>query len=181
MPPWARRAAILAVLTPLPSAGWRMSMALGAPLGVRDEVRAHYAFPSWGTAYVAGLSVLLVGLALLTFGLVSGWGEVVPAWVPRMGGRRVAPLAAVIPAGAGAAALTVLWVGVFTSLGEIWDLYGLDGAARSLMVACYAPLLLWGPLLGAVTVSYAKRHARRAHAADGPWCLVGKTGDRPPP
>lgn len=35
--------------------------------------------------------------------------------------------------------------------------YGLDGAERSVVFASYLPLLLWGPLLGAVTVSYAHR------------------------
>ncbi|MFI1680909.1 hypothetical protein [Streptomyces sp. NPDC020607] len=38
-------------------------------------------------------------------GLVREWGEVVPAWVPVLGGRRVRPLAAVVPALLGAAAL----------------------------------------------------------------------------
>ena len=66
-----------------------------------------------------------------------------------------------IPAGAGALALTVLWISTMSNVGTIWALYGLEGAERVLMMACYAPLLLWGPLLAAVTASYHRRHRDR--------------------
>jgi len=127
--------------------------------------RSHYGFPGWGTAYVFGLSFLLVGLALLTLGLVRPWGEVVPRWVPWLGGRLVRPLAAVIPAATGALALALLWSSVFLFvIQEIFVTYGLDGFERVVVGACYAPLLLWGPLLAAVTASYARRHLRRSPA-----------------
>ena len=48
----------------------------------------------------------------------------------------------------------------------IWAYYGLDGAERVLMMACYTPLLLWGPLLAAVAISYHRRH--RHTAPDAP-------------
>ncbi|MGW3581096.1 hypothetical protein ACWDM8_07195 [Streptomyces rubiginosohelvolus] len=32
-------------------------------------------------------------IAILTIGLVRGWGEVAPAWIPLIGGRRVRPMA----------------------------------------------------------------------------------------
>ncbi len=157
-PRWARRAATLTVLTTVPSGVWRCSMALGLPVGVDDNYhRDHFGFPSWGTAYVFGLTLLLVSLALLTLGLVRRWGEVTPSWIPYAGGRRVIPLAAIIPAGIGAVALTLLWASAFSNLGEIFALYGLEGAARVVVIACYMPLLLWGPMLAAVTVSYARR------------------------
>jgi len=177
-PRWARRAAVLAVLTTVPCGLWRMAMAVGIPVGASDEIlRERYGFPGWGTVYVFGLSFLLVGLALLTLGLVQGWGEVVPLWIPLVGGKPVPPMAAVVPAGTGAAALTVLWAGTFSNVGEIWALYGLDGAERVFMMACYLPLLLWGPLLAAVTVSYHRRHrrARVSLAAEGaasPCCAA---------
>ena len=133
-------------------------MAVGMPVGVSDEVRLElYGFPGWGTAYVFGLTLLLLGLALLSLGLVRPWGEVPPQWFPFVGGKDVPPLAAVVPAGAGAMAVTVLWVRAFSSLDQICDFYGLEGAARAGMIACYSPLLLWGPLLAAVTVSYSMR------------------------
>lgn len=161
-PRWARRAAVLTVLTTVPSALWRTAMALGLPVGADgDYVRSHYGSLGWGTVYVFGLSVLLIALASLTLGLVQPWGEVVPRWIPWMGGRPVRRLAAVIPAGAGALALTLLWTVVFSGVGEIFTLYGLDGAEALVVGACYTPLLLWGPLLAAITVSYAKRHPGR--------------------
>jgi len=158
-PGWARRVAYLAALTPVPSGLWRSAYAVGIPVGADEQYRlAHHAFPSWGTVYLFGLTFLLVGLAQLTLGLVQNWGEVVPRWIPFLGGRRVRPLAAVIPAGVGAVALTILWTAVTSNVQAIWTVYGLDGTARVVMVACYAPILLWGPLLGAVTVSYHRRH-----------------------
>lgn len=158
-PRWARRAATLAVLTTVPSALWRMAMAVGIPVGASDQIRSErYGFPGWGTVYVFGLSLLLFGLALLTLGLVQWWGEVVPGWIPLVGGKPVPRLAAVLPAGTGAAALTLLWASAFSNVETIWAEYGLDGAERLFMMACYTPLLLWGPLLAAVTVSYHRRH-----------------------
>ncbi len=161
-PRWARRAAALTVLTTVPSGLWRVALAVGLPVGVDEDYRREmYGFAGRGTAYVLGLTLLLVGLALLTLGLVRPWGEVVPRWVPFVGGRRIPRLAVLIPAGAGALALTLLWVSVFSNVGDIFRIYGLEGAERVVLVACYAPLLLWGPLLAAVTVSYARRTRRR--------------------
>src|SRR5690606_25794922 len=48
--------------------------------------------PLWEVAYIPSLSVISLGLASLTIGLVRPWGEVFPAWLPWIGGRRV-PLA----------------------------------------------------------------------------------------
>ncbi len=104
-PRWAQRSAWLAVLTTVPSGLWRMAMAVGIPVGASDQIRLDYDFPGWGTAYVFGITFVLVGLAPLTLGLVQRWGEVVPHWIPFVGARRVPPLAAVIPAGAGRTAV----------------------------------------------------------------------------
>ncbi len=143
-------------------------MAVGIPVGVDANFRrTHYGFPGWGTAYIFGLTLLLVTLALLTLGLVRPWGEVLPKRIPFIGGKRVPPLAAVIPAGTGALALTLLWASAFSSLGDIFVLYGLDGAERIVVLACYAPLLLWGPLLASVTLSYAKRTGSVANSRAG--------------
>lgn len=157
-PRWARRAAVLAVLTTIPSALWRMAMAVGIPVGVSDEVLSErFGFPGWGTVYVFGLSLLLVGLASLTLGLVQRWGEVVPGWMPVVGGRRVPPMAAVVPASVGASLLTLLWASIMSNFGLVAEEFALEGAERAVVMACYAPLLLWGPLLAAVTVSYYRR------------------------
>jgi hypothetical protein len=165
-PRWAQRAAVLAVMTTVPSGIWRLSMALGLPVGVNESYRReHYGFPGWGTVYVVALTLLLLGLATLTLGLVRRWGEVTPRWMPFVGGKRVPPLAAIVPAATGALALTVMWVGVFLNAEDIFVVYGLEGSSRIVLIACYAPLLLWGPLLAAVTISYAHRSlAQSVHA-----------------
>jgi hypothetical protein len=121
--------------------------------------------PLW--LYVILLSVVSELLAFTAVGLVSTWGEVVPRWIPVLHGRRVLALSAVIPAALGAGVLTLLWTwtAVSLSLG-----LGVDGRPRLqdaplsfgdwrglVAVAAYAPLLLWGPLLGAVTMSYWRR------------------------
>ena len=136
-PRWAVRLATLTVLTTVPSALWRMAMAVGVPVGADGSyVDDHYGALGWGTAYVFGLSLLLVGLALLTLGLVRPWGERVARWVPLIGDKRIPPLAAVIPAGTGAVAVTLMWVGVFSDLCPIFALYGLDGAERAVLLLC---------------------------------------------
>ena len=174
-PRWARRAAVVAALTTVPCGLWRTAMALGAPLGVDPAYRQeHYAFPGWGTAYVVGLTALLLGLSSLTIGLVRPWGEVLPRRIPLVGGKPVPRLAAIIPAAAGATALTLLWTFMIANIEAIFIEYGLDGAERYVVLACYLPLLLWGPLLGATTVSYARR--TRPTTASRP--VAGQTGRR---
>lgn len=160
-PRWARRAAVLAVLVTLPSEIWRILMAVGVPVGVSEGVlAARFGFPGWGTMYVFGLSLVEVGLASLTLGLVRPWGEVAPRWIPVIGGKRVRPLAAVVPAAVGAFLLTLLWVVMLSNFGMIAEEFGLEGPAEAVVLACYTPLLAWGPLLGAVTVSYYRRRRR---------------------
>ncbi|WKX72709.1 hypothetical protein [Streptomyces sp. XD-27] len=76
-----------------------------------------------------------------------------------IGGRAVRPMAAVIPAAVGAGILTLLWwsqVVVILFVPHEHD--APYGGYRAFALACYAPLLLWGPLLAAVTVSYHRRH-----------------------
>lgn len=158
-PRWARRAAALTVVTTVPSTLWRVAMVLGVPVGVDAAYREQrFSFPSWGTAYVLSLDIILVSLSCLTLGLVRGWGEVAPAWMPVIGGRPIHRLAAIIPAGIGACALTILWTAIIgAGSNAIFDEFGLHGAERAIVLACYLPLLFWGPLLAAVTVSYARR------------------------
>ncbi|MEV5377399.1 hypothetical protein AB0L26_15680 [Streptomyces nondiastaticus] len=174
---WAVRAARLAVACVLPSSLWRVALALGVPLGfsagvLREELHS----PGWGTAYMLGLSLLSEALAFLTLGLVRPWGEVMPRWIPVLGGRRVVPRAAVTAAATGAVLLTLL----FTLLPVVQILFvhiehDLHGRWLWLMRACYLPLIAWGPLLAAVTVSYHRRHRppQLPATAVPPVCPVG--------
>jgi hypothetical protein len=83
-------------------------------------------------------------------------------------GRRVPAPAAVVPAVLGAAVLTLLWTWTAVSFSLGMRINGRPFASDSVLsfgdwkglvaVVAYAPLLLWGPLLGAVTISCWQRH-----------------------
>ncbi|MBL3668920.1 hypothetical protein JL475_23585 [Streptomyces sp. M2CJ-2] len=159
-PRWARWAAHAVPLCALPSSLWRIAMAVGIPVGFTAEaLRRDYDVPGWGTLNLIGLSLLVECLALLTLGLVSPWGERLPRAVPLVGGRRIPPVFPVVVASLGALAMTLV---SFSQL-LIWnqvDHGNLSGTGLTVMGTVYAPLLAWGPLLMAVTVSYHLRHRR---------------------
>ncbi|MFD9302676.1 hypothetical protein ACFWCB_08305 [Streptomyces sp. NPDC060048] len=158
-----RRAAHAAALTLVPSGLWRVVIAVGVPVGwgAGSGLEADL-FPGVWSFYLVALSAFAEGLGLLTLGLVQRWGEVVPSWIPRLGGRRIPPLAAVVPAALGAAAVTLVTVsGAFVWSTNMTMPGAPTGAGWWLMTACYAPLLLWGPLLAVVTAAYWRR--RRVH------------------
>lgn len=157
-PRWAVQAAHVTALLTLPTGIWRLLLAVGYPVGYTDDGYAAMDFTGWGAVYVVGISAVSEALALLTLGLVRPWGEVLPRWIPVLGGRRVHHMAAVIPAGLGAIALTLLW----TPLVAWWAIPHPDMTALGNVVVgfLYLPLIAWGPLLGAVTLSYHRR--RRA-------------------
>ncbi|GAB7181404.1 hypothetical protein ATKI12_1235 [Kitasatospora sp. Ki12] len=163
-PRWARLAAKAAALSTVPSGVWRIAFGFGAPLGFTGATAAAFAEhqPGWGTVYCVALSALAEALSFLTLGLVRPWGQVVPRWIPLLGGRRVPPLAAIVPALLGSAVLTVLGMeGLFGRWAD--NLATPDaphGFAALVMTAAYLPLVAWGPLLGAVTVDYARRTLR---------------------
>ncbi|WP_415947513.1 hypothetical protein [Streptomyces sp. KLOTTS4A1] len=156
---WAAHAVALSVL---PSGVWRFAIAFGWDSGF-DGFLDPSRFPGKGSFYLVGLSLFAEALALLTLGLVQRWGEVLPRWVPGLGGRRIPTMAAVIPASVGAALVTYLGlVGAFTwnSAENMGAPEAPDGVLWWVMTVCYAPLVLWGPLLALVTVSYYRRRNR---------------------
>jgi hypothetical protein len=167
----ARLAALAVPLTVLPSSVWRIAACtFHAPI-MRGDLGS--ALGSSGLPgvplglYVILLSIVSELLAFAAVGLVSTWGEVFPRWIPVLRGRRVPALSAVVPAALGAAVLTLLWTwtAVSVSLGlRVDGRPNLPDAPLSfgdwqglVAVVAYAPLLLWGPLLGAVTISYWRR------------------------
>lgn len=171
VPRWARVAAGAVPLTVLPASLWRIAVCtLHAPIARVDvsSVDGGSGLPGVPLGlYVILLSVVSELLAFTAVGLTATWGEVFPRWIPVLRGRRVPALMALIPAGLGAAILTALWTwaAVSFSLG-----LRIDGRPQGpdaplsfgdwqglLAVAAYAPLLLWGPLLGALTISYWRR------------------------
>ncbi|QIB42794.1 hypothetical protein [Streptomyces aureoverticillatus] len=158
VPRWAERVAHAIPLVLLPQCIWRLPFAFGFDMGTDNGSIGSL----WiSVPYIFGLSLLTEALALLGFGLVRGWGEVVPSWVPLLGGRCVRPAAALIPATLGGLGATALF-GPFTlgALGFV-PLDGFDNGAWELLFrACVLPVGLWGPLVLALTVHYYVRRRR---------------------
>lgn len=137
VPRWAVVAARAIPWVVLPAGLWRI---------VAVAVR-----PSTGPGelgYVIGLSLVSELAAFAAVGLVTPWGLRVPAWVP----------------GVSAVVLTALWTAAGIAVVRNRSITGAPLADPSavpfdsaVFVACYAPLLLWGPLLGVVTIGRIKR------------------------
>ncbi|MFE5809913.1 hypothetical protein [Streptomyces sp. NPDC056491] len=158
-----RWAAHAAALTLAPSGLWRVAIAVGIPVGwgAGSGLEAEL-FPGRWSFYLVALSLFAEGLGLLSLGLVQRWGEVVPRWIPWLGGRRIPTLVAVVPAALGAVAVTLVTVLAAFHWSTSMAAPGAPtGAGWWLMTFCYAPLVLWGPLLAVVTVAYWRR--RRIH------------------
>ncbi|MGW7068687.1 hypothetical protein ACWGII_08870 [Streptomyces sp. NPDC054855] len=160
LPGVSRRTALAAHAVPLvtlPSALWRLALAAGLP--VSEISLAH----TGEALYVVSLALVSEGLALLTLGLVRPWGEVVPQWIPLLGGRRVRPLAATIPAVLGGLLLAGLLSWAFYSHSTAVGLEGTGTAAQyTFLLFCYGPLLAWPPLLIAVALAYYRRRTATA-------------------
>ncbi|MFJ4092487.1 hypothetical protein ACIPYS_12975 [Kitasatospora sp. NPDC089913] len=160
-PRWAELAARATVWTTVPSGLWRLALGVGVPVGFSGELAAVFQnnTPGWGTAYLVALSGLAEFVAFLTLGLVRPWGEVVPSWIPLIGGRTVRPLAAIVPAAIGSTVLTCLGTGaLFGGWAEqLSDPEAPQGLAAVIMTLCYLPMVAWGPLVAAVTFAYARR------------------------
>jgi hypothetical protein len=174
IPAWAKVAASAVPLCVLPSAAWRFQHGAGVLLdgpgqcGVQGTGEA---------VYVIGLSCVSMTVALLTLGLVRPWGEVLPRWVPILGGavvpRRLGTLAAL-----GLAAL-IAGLSVYFFANSVFDLV----ESRPLPPGCsqpgldvlvfYIPLLAWAPLLLVLALHY--NHRRRK----APTGLVKDMPDTP--
>jgi hypothetical protein len=159
VPRWAVTAAHLVPLTTLPSGLWRIPLALGFPMGM-TEGGSSVQVGGWESVYIVCLSLVAELTALLTLGLVRPWGERVPGRFPVIGGRRIPPMAVVVPAALGSLVLAGIWGFAFRDFLSFDGVEFTHGAWHALLVACYLPLLAWAPLLAAVTWAYHRR--RRA-------------------
>ena len=162
VPRWAVRLAYALPLLLLPSCLWRLPFALHFEMGQVQDLGMP---PYWvSIPYVLGLSVLSEAIAVLTIGLVRGWGEVAPTWIPVIGGRPVRPMAAVVPAILGGLILTLLFTDVPIGDGRRLTPYGIvdtvgytNDAWQALATVCLAPIAAWGPVTIALGIAYYRR------------------------
>ncbi|MEV6475203.1 hypothetical protein [Streptomyces sp. NPDC051657] len=162
VPRWATRLAHALPVLLLPSCLWRLPFALHFEMGQVHES----GMPAYWLSipYVLGLSVLTEVIAILTIGLVRGWGEVAPAWIPVIGGRRVRPMAAVVPAVLGGLILTLLFTAVPIGGGRHLGLFGViesieyaNSAWKVLATVCVTPIAAWGPITIVLAIAYYRR------------------------
>ncbi|MGW2253267.1 hypothetical protein ACWCXH_24170 [Kitasatospora sp. NPDC001660] len=162
VPRWSDRMARAVPLAVLPSGLWRMAMAVGIPVGFSGRLAEDWRPGLETSSYITLLTLITEVLAFLTIGLVRPWGERTPHWIPLLGRRRVPVWAAVVPAALGALAVMAVTAPMFWGRlpASVGGREAPQGAAAWIMNACYAPLLLWGPLVAVVTVAYARRRRR---------------------
>lgn len=162
-----------AFLVTVPSAVWRVLMIMGLMPGTTDlrqfELAGDAAF-AYG--YVVTLSAVQLTAGFLTVGLVRRWGE-------RLRGRRVPPAPVLVVATLGG--LAVIWLFDISMVGALLsgqrpDAGLVSGVPLAVMVACYAPILVWGPLELAATVGYGLR--RRSRRGPAHHDQVLPTGDK---
>lgn len=92
-------------------------------------------------------------------GRAPGIGRHLP-WLPDIGGKRIPPLAAIVPATLGGLALIALWDPLPLALLHIGGVPLVEysnGWWKALAAVATLPLTLWGPLLLAVTYAYYTR------------------------
>ncbi|WP_424891630.1 hypothetical protein [Streptomyces sp. XH2] len=161
VPLWAERTACLLPLLGLPVCLWRLPIGFGFMMGMDMEPET---WPRWaGVAYVGALSLLSEAAALLCRGLVRPWGEVVPRWIPLLGGRRVPPFAAIVPVALGGLFLTGLpadWVLCVFGIAGFSDVAYTSVWWRVPAATVSGLFVLWGPLVPALTYAYYRRRCR---------------------
>ncbi|WP_157549954.1 NYN domain-containing protein [Nonomuraea candida] len=150
---WGLWAAVVAAIIPALYDASRLAWAVGIPLGITEEFWRWLDQTGlrWGGLF---LSLMGVGGAILTLGLVQRWGEVYPRWIWFRAGRPVPPMLAVVPASI--VSLIVLSAGL-----TYWRLRMVHGFDDWDMWATWATSLvwpLWGIALAVATLAY---HLRR--------------------
>lgn len=165
VPSWAPVAAHIIALCTLPSALWRIGIIVGFPAGYDTGwIRRSELDTLHGALYLLFLCALSEALALLSFGLIQRWGETIPHWVPgRLAGRPLPRAVAAVPAALGSLSLIAVWtvgVPVAALTGSTFDADMATGTATTVQLIAYTPMVVWGPLLAALTWHYWRRRLR---------------------
>ncbi|MGI5171393.1 hypothetical protein ACQEU3_44290 [Spirillospora sp. CA-253888] len=173
---WTLRLAYAMPLLLLSSCLWRLPFAVHFDMGQKHDV----GMPGYWVSipYVLALSVVSELIALLCIGLVRGWGEVAPGWIPFIGGKRVRPLAATVPAVAGGLILTALFTAVPLGDDQVLTVFGVgeiqaydNGWWKALATICTGPLSAWGPAVIILAIAYYRRRGARPTIERAPTSL----------
>ncbi|GAA1154982.1 hypothetical protein GCM10009630_61260 [Kribbella jejuensis] len=158
VPRWAYVLAHAIPFLALPSGLWRLGLVFGSSMGMLDDAGAPAYLVGFGQKlYVVSLTIVSELVALTALGLVSRWGEVAPRRLPLIGGRRVHPYAAIVPAVLGSLSLMAIWTYAFRDAYTGHFIPFSSTPWKVLMLTCYSPLNLWGPALLVVTWAYYRR------------------------
>jgi hypothetical protein len=169
---WGRAGVWLAVLSTLPYDVTRLAWFLGWPLGLSDSLYRELQEPSGLLAVGLALGLMSTGGAMLTHGLVAGWGERFPSWVPRLRGRRVPVMLAVVPAAA--VTVTLPPAALMFLHSRVNDGFSIENWAT------WAPSTLW--LFWAVGLAlatycyYVRRRGTCRHCDSGAALIGGVAG-----
>ena len=150
-PSWMRLCAWSAFFATLPSGVWRVLMIVGFMPGTADFRTFQLAGePTLGYVYVFGLSIAQVTCGYLAVGLIRPWGEHLGQW--RIPARLPVFLGAV-------GSLALIWIFnvqmvAQVALGHRPDAGLIHNWALAVMLWCYLPILLWGPLTLATVWGY---------------------------
>ncbi|MEV1295896.1 hypothetical protein [Pseudonocardia sp. NPDC049635] len=155
---WVAWCAYAGMTVALPTALWRLPLAMGATLGTPDAWRQEQEIPGAGAWYLLLLSAMQLAAIGCMFFLTIEPRKVTPRWLPPRPGRYVPA----VVSGAGSAGALVLALLVAMSI-IAWDkvdpFAGTDYNAWAWLCAvCYLLAALWPPLLGAASVGYLHRH-----------------------
>ncbi len=171
---WALPAVVVAVLVPVVYALTRAAWFAGVPLGIDPTTLEDLGDARWAAL---GLALGALAGAVLTAGLVAGWGEVFPRWMPGLRGRPVPVGLAVVPAMVVAAAVTS--AGLSFILVLVSESYGSLPAARADW-GTWLPMTLW-PVWGVALFTAAQGYRLRRRTPCEHWepgagaVLAGRT------
>lgn len=163
--PWATRATawlvrhrrlvtVLAALGPLPYPLARLTWLTPWPIGLPEG--ATEAITAWGVMLSLGA---WMG-AILTLGLILPWGERLPRWLPRIGGRPVPPAAAIVPGS--------IVAGLLCLAAVPWTISFLQAPTGTFAPYFFLlPMGYWGVLLALAVWAYAGYRAQHRPTGTG--------------
>lgn len=169
-PRWTIRLAHLLPLLALPVCLWRLPFTAGFTMGMSMEPMD---VGLWaGIAYIGGLSVVSELCLLACMALVLPWGEVIPAWVPVVGGKPMPRYLVVVPATLGGLFLTALLVDWLLVHFQVAGLSGPDfenGWWELLAAVTSGMFVLCGPIVLLLTYLYWRRRGRTGQGTRSSW------------